>query len=184
MTIPAPLTYKINEEDYLAHHLFSDSQNIRLRKRRTTRRFIIPILYTLLGVFLLLVESYGPAMVFLVVGFLYMYFYPNYSLWTHKRYYKKHVRDQYQNNINKAVSLQVDTEELILKTEGNEVKMKTSELVSLSETPSHYFLRTKSNSVIILPKHAIEEEALKNLIHFLQDLGNIAYINQLNWRWK
>jgi hypothetical protein len=179
------LQYQIDEPDYLAHYMFADAKSASLRKRRRLRRFLVPIPYTLAGLFFLIGAAYSTASFFLITAVVWLVFHPSYSKWMHKRHYLKHVRENYKNRINTEVALTLNAEEIMLKDSGNEVKIKSTEFDSLSETQDHYFLRTKSNSVIILPKHTIkDQEALKSIISFLRNELKIVFHDELNWRWK
>lgn len=179
------LQYHLNEADYLAHHMFADGQSARNRKRRLVRRLVIPVLYIVFGLFFLLGAYYEIAFFFLVVALIWFFAHPAYSKWIHKRYYSKFIRDNYVNRINTEINLSLGNEELVLKDPGNEVRIKTPELERLDETKEHYFLRTKSASVIVLPKQNIkDQETLNRMIVFLKDDLLIPYYDQQNWSWK
>ena len=118
--------------------------------------------------------------VFVAVAIFWYAMYPLYAQWRYKRYFEKHVEENYKNRINKPVELIIDENAVNAKDFTSESKINGSELKELIETKNHFFIKLTSDLSLIVPKHSVEDQPeFKKL---LTELG-AKYVDELDWEW-
>jgi hypothetical protein len=119
--------------------------------------------------------------VFVAVAIFWFAMYPMYAKWRYKRYFEKHVEENYKNRINKSVELVIDENAVNAKDFTSVSKIIGSELKELIETKNHFFIKLTTDLSLIVPKHSVEDQPeFKKL---LTQLG-AKYVDELNWEWN
>ncbi|MGG5486029.1 YcxB family protein [Gaetbulibacter sp. PBL-D1] len=177
------IEYTLNFVDFLEYQLYASSKSELHKKNRNKSRIVIPILYIILGFFILYITKSASAIAFFAFAILWYSFYPLYSKWKYKKHFEKHIKENYKNRIGKKIVLNFDKEVDFIETSdfGTQTKIQDSEFDKLIELKNHYFLRLKSELSLIIPKRAIsEQEKFKKLFSDI----DLDYINESNWEWK
>ena len=176
------LDYELSKEDFLEYQLYTSSKSELHKKKRNRSRILIPLVYFAFGLY-----SYyksenliGP-IIWIGIAILWFVLYPFYSKWRYKKYFEKHIEENYKNRINKPSQLEFDSDFIDTSDFTSQSKIKYSELKAFIELPNHFLIRLSSGLSIIIPKHAVEDMAkLKNKMSELK----IEYIDETEWKWK
>ncbi|UFH52247.1 hypothetical protein [Spirosoma sp. KNUC1025] len=179
------LTYSLSEADYLAQQLFVASNNERVRKYRQRNRIIWPIAFLGLGLAFYSYNSTFLAYYFLGFSLLYFFFYPAYSKWFYKRFYRKNLIEAYKNRFNKQFTVDINPEGLLISDHTGETNVLISEIERIDEIADYIFPKFKSGSTFIIPKSKVDQ--LDALIQELKEIAaqqNIIYSENLFWEWK
>ncbi|NRD20952.1 YcxB family protein [Winogradskyella eckloniae] len=177
------LEYTLNFSDFLEYQLYVSSKSELHKKNRNKSRIVVPIIYIILGAFILFIKKTELAIAFFGFAVLWFLFYPLYSKWKYKKHFEKHIKENYKNRIGKKATLNFDKDADFIEASdfGTQTKIQDSEFDKLIELKDYYFLRLKSELSLIIPKRAVsDQEKFKKLFSDI----NLEYVNELNWEWK
>ena len=179
------ITYKLNESDFLIHHLYIASQSERIKKKRQRNKVRLPIIYLAFAVLTFFLEMSYVTPLFIIIGILWYFLYP---LWERRHYinhYKGFISETNKDSFDSIVTLDISNDFIDAKDRGGEGKIFTSELTELNEIPSTIFIRLKGGSSIILPKDRIDNIAeVRAKLMELADYLKIKYTIDDKWEWK
>lgn len=176
------LNYKLTNSDFLEYQLYTSSKSELHKRRRFRSRIIVPIIYTLFGLYLGYNNGdIGIGIVFAGIGLLWFIFYPMVLKWRYKKLFQKDIEENYKNRINKKVEIDFDEDSVSLKDFTSESKINGNELKELIETKNHFFIKMTTDLSIIVPKQAIENQT--EFKRHVTGLG-AEYVDELNWQWK
>jgi len=177
------LEYTLNFTDFLEYQLYVSSKSELHKKNRNKTRIVVPIIYIVFGLYILFIKKTELGIAFFGFAVLWFLFYPLYSKWNYKKYFEKHIKENYKNRIGKRETLSFCKDESYIETSNfvTQTKIQESEFDKLIELRDYYFLRLKSELSLIIPKRAIsDQEKFKSLFSYI----NLEYVNELNWAWK
>ncbi len=176
------INYKLTNSDFLEYQLYASSKSELHKKKRFRFRLIIPILYLVIGIYSASQNGkFGIGIAFILFGVLWFACYPLYSRWTHKNHFKKHIKENYKNRINKPVKIDFGTNSVNVKDFTSESRINGTELKELIETKNHFFIKLTTDVALIVPKHSIENQT--EFKKRVTELG-AKYVNDLNWKWN
>ena len=150
------LEYKIDEEDLLAHLLFTDSQSKRVRNRIRRSRLLMALVFGILAILCYFINILL-AVYFGINAIVFGLFYPKYFRWQKKRLYKSIIRESYPNSFGKAEYLEISDRDIFIKNEIGESRIHLSAVDSVCETEEHFFVEISSGSSLIIPKDKIAD---------------------------
>lgn len=174
--------YKLTAEDFLTYQLYSASQSPAIQKKRRNTRFLVPLLYIVLGGY-----SYidGKSLIvggsFIGVAFIWYFLYPFYSAWRYKRHFQRQIDTYYKDRVNINSELTIEKNRLIAKDETAESKVKVEELDSLIEINDYFFIQLKTGIALVLPLKVVQDKT--GLIKQFENM-NVPYKSEKNWIWK
>ncbi|WP_327019373.1 YcxB family protein [Croceibacter atlanticus] len=176
------INYQLTNSDFLEYQLYTSSKSKSHKKKRLRSRYIVFILYTLLGLYFAYKNgNNGIGVIIASFGLLWFAFYPMYAKWNYKRHFKKHVEENYKNRISKPVEIDFDENSVNAKDFTSESRINGTELKELIETKDHFFIKLTTDLSLIVPKHSIENQS--EFIKRVTELG-AEYVDELNWKWK
>lgn len=176
------INYKLTNKDFLEYQLYTSSKSELLKKRRFRFQIVIPLIYVLFGLYFAFINGDNIiGIVFAGIGILWFALYPIYSKWRYKKYYQKHVEENYKNRINIPIEIDFDENSVIAKDFTTESKIKGTELKELIETKNHFFIKLATDLSLIIPKHSIED--LTEFKKRVTELG-AEYVDERNWEWN
>jgi len=172
----------LKPSDFLTFQLYSSSKSKLQQKNRNKSKYSVSIIYVLLGFFLFLSGEQIFTLIFLIIAILWYLFFPKYNKRRYKKYFEKHISENYQERVNRTSILDFDNTKhmLIINEPGLEEKINFSEFKSLIEIPSHFFVKLKNGSTLIIPKQFISKPAVFKKM--FSDLG-VFYENEIDWEW-
>ncbi|WP_338793783.1 YcxB family protein [Bernardetia sp. Wsw4-3y2] len=177
------IEYTLQEEDFLEYQLYTTSKSESIRKKRLLSKFAVPALYVLLGVFFYFYDNNKNAILICIfLGALWLLIYPFYSKYRYKRFYLNHIKKKYTDRLDHVDALKLGNNNYFyIKEQGEEGKIKTSDISKLIELKEHFFLQTKKGGAIILPKTYI-----LNIDGFKQKIADleIDYVDDTAWKWN
>lgn len=179
------LTFKIDENDYLAHQLFLASRSARIKKKRKRSRILLPLIYVTFGLVTFFEDKKVVAFIFIGIGILWFFLYP---VWERRRYvnhFRAFIRENFKDQANADVTMEIRDDHILTRSDGNESKIMASEIREIDEIPSTIFIRLNGGQSFILPKDKIVNiEAVKETLKKLAARLNIAYDDDGQWEWK
>src|SRR5690349_19467441 len=127
------IEYLLNESDFITNQLYLASQSERIKKKRQRGRTFFPLIYIAFAVLFFFGERFLIVGVVMVVAILWYCLYP---LWERNYYYKHYrdfVKENYQERMNKFVTLEINDDFISGKDEGSESKLSTKEVTNIHE---------------------------------------------------
>ncbi|MEZ2334098.1 SVM family protein [Mucilaginibacter sp. RCC_168] len=176
-------TLALTEDDYLTYYLYTASRSKKIQSNRRKSWLIISICFLVLGM-LFINNNKFYAYYFFAFGIICFIFYPSYQSYEYKKRYKKHVSDNYQYKVGVACEINFQPDFIETKDATSESKFSTNEVVEINEISSHYFIKTRSGSSIILSKAAINSPSFITDLIAIFNNPNIVINKQLEWKWK
>lgn len=73
---------------------------------------------------------------------------------------------------------------LLTHDESSEGKIKITEIETISEIKTHFFLKLKKGVSIIIPKVRFNEDELKAFIDELIKVAGLSLIDKTDWKWR
>jgi len=179
------ISYSLSEENYLNHQLFHASESMIIRKRRFRSKYIFPLVYLLLGIFLYAVKSPVLGYIFGGLGIVWFFLYPFYETGAYVKQYKKLIKENFSESINKTVNLTLDDTHLRLVEGVSEAKIDYSEIKQIAEIPHEILIKISNGNTIIIPKNQISNlESVAKKLEEIADKLQIDYLDYSQWRWK
>jgi hypothetical protein len=177
------LTYRLTEDDYLQSQLFIASKSERIKKQRTRRR-----IWTTIVLLVLSVVCFNDGFLFyyfLIIGIMSALFHSYYTAFLYKKHYKKNVADIHKYSFNETSNITFTDEAIETADRTGTSKINLTELETISETGSYFYLKLKSGPHLIIPKAQLHNsEDVRTLLTTLSKKLNINFISDLNWKWK
>lgn len=173
-------TYKIEKEDLLEFQLYIASKSEVLAKKRRNNRAILIAASTLFSGYFFSSDEVIMGIYFAVMVVLFVLFYNKYFSWKQKLNYSRFIQANYANRFGMEETLETFPDKIHVKDNFGEGDVKASELKSVVEIGSHFFINLESGSSLIIPKAQVNTNALKN------DLARLktTFEEDLNWSWN
>ena len=179
------INYKIDENDYLRHQLFVASKSERIKKKRLRSRILVPLIYVVLGLYLLFQSNIPLAIIIFIFGMLWFFVYPIWERRHYIKHYKGFIKENYKDKLGITATVEFENDYILAKDSGSESKILTTEIEEINEIPTTVFVRLKGGKSLILPKDKIAN--FDNLKARLKELANhlkIEYIIDEKWEWR
>ena len=179
------IKYTLSENDYLQHQLFIASKSDHVKKQRRKSWGINSIAIIFLGIIFYQSGNAFLTYYFLGTGLLFICLFPFYLRWAYKRHYKKFIHESYHDRFGEAVTLRINDDFIDSSSKDGEAKIKISEIVQITETGSYYYLDLISGGTLMIPKLDLRNNnELQRALKVLSDKLKIAYLTELDWKWK
>lgn len=178
------LEISLTKDDFLAHQLFNASRSERIRKKRRRNRYIVSILYIIIGLCFYLLDKSYPAVIFPVIGFVWIFVYPLWSRRQYRRHYAAHIDDHYSYRIGRKMNLSVEEDSLVTQDETGEGRVALSEVDGIFEIPSHFLIHLKTGVSFILPKSSLPENDLEVFVAQVESSTGVKRESFPNWKWR
>lgn len=176
------LNFQLTEADFFTYQLYIASESDIVAKKRRRTRFMIPILYIGLAIYIMVAANHWVgSLAMLVVAVLWWFFYPLYSAVRYRKHFDKFIKKNYKNRFNRDIEVVFQPEEITMRDSGTTSSIKTTETENLVELPDHFFVKLVTGAAIIIPKHAVLDPVVFKTT--LEKYG-IPYLDQMNWKWK
>jgi hypothetical protein len=178
------LTYKLSANDFLTYQLYTASQSGRVQKQRTRNKWVIALIFWVLGFILLYQRSFVEGSLALAVSVAWYFLAP---IWERRRYinhYRAYISSTYGERLGAPTSLKIERDELFAKDEGSETKVMTGEIEEITELPSLILMKLKTGASFIIPKKEIDAAALIAHLENMASEWRINYTVKTDWAWK
>lgn len=142
------IEYKIGENDFLTHQLFVASKSSTIKKKRQRNKIILPLIYIALGL-LFIFQDKVMTIIFFIIAFLWFFIYPVWERQYYIKHYKRFIKENYKDRIDRAVILELNYDYILGKDSGGESKVLTSQLEEIYEIPTTIFIRLKGGQAFI-----------------------------------
>lgn len=176
------LTFSYTEEDLLTRELFSASHNKNIRSQRL-RDFVILSTLLVVGIFFnfyrentqLARSMCGILLVWLLVG---NYFLKGY----YKAHYKGQVRKKKQQFLHQDVVLQLDEQQMVVRSNDIESKLLWKAFVRIIEINDYVFFQLDGQQYLMIPT-TNQDEHLPDQISDWAKMNNVPYSRNFDWKW-
>lgn len=179
------LNYIVTEEDYLQSRLFISSKNITVKRTRKKSWFFLTGSFFVASMVSFLPEDKFLGYYLLVITILTLLFYPKYQKGVYKRHYRKFVHENLKHHFNESVTITFTTDSVEMSDKTGFTHINITEIDQITEIEKYFYLRTKSNQYLIIPKDRTND--LQSVKAFFVDLArklNIEFIIELDWKWR
>jgi len=173
------ITITLTEKDFLINQLFLISSQKDYKKKNTKKRFLFPVIFMLIGIFLLFFKLKTLAQGMLILSVIWLIVYPSYKRWFLKKFYMAFISKQYKDSFNVETHYTLAQKNIKIKNEHINMDIPFANIQNIVEIPSHFFLILEDESTVIFPKHQIDA----NFIDTLSSKTNTQIEQKLNWKW-
>lgn len=179
------ITYSLDEKDYLTFQLFTAFHSPTVKRRRLLSRLIPAIAYLIFAVLFFYRGDLTMLFAFLVLAVAWFFFYPIHDRNLYRRQYQKFIAENMHNKFGRKASLLFEGEVVKAKDEVSESRVNLSEIESITEIPTLFLVKLKSNQSFILPKDKIDLcEKLPEFFQNLESEKGIPFYEMKDWKWK
>ncbi|QNN40360.1 YcxB family protein [Pedobacter roseus] len=177
------LKYTLREDDYLDSQLFISSKSKTTKKNRKKNYLIVTFSLLIIGFLMLIRENNFFAYYLLFLGILALFLYPKYQAWFYKRHYRNHVKSNMQNLFNESNVIEFNDNFIETSDRTGLAKINITEVDQITEINEYFYIRTKSNQYLIVPKDRVDHESTRFFLTTLANKLNIEFVSELNWKW-
>ena len=178
------LTYTLNADDLLTHHLYTASQTKYFKKLRIKSQITFPIILVLCSIILFILNDYFFFVIYIVIAIIWITVYPFYSRWNLKRKYRKYVNKNDERLIGEKIEISILENKFKTKYFGMEAYYDLSEIAGIDEICNYYYIHLKTGLDFILPKEQISLEKLNNFLQEMISLTNLSIVKKNDWYWR
>ena len=177
--------YKLSEQDFLIHTLYSATKNPVFKKQNKKVKIFFLIF---LIIFLLIIYSKNDLFTFIIAAIAFSLLYSIYILY----FYKHIIKSNYEKWNKQNLGIRFDKEDVLdfkddlIETSGMDIKLeiKYDAIEEFNEIPNYYYFKLKTNERLIIPKREIHNtEFFLEMVNNLQKKYNIRIIKELGWKW-
>jgi len=179
------LNFIITEEDYLQSRLFISSKSKTVKRTRKKSWLFLTGAFFIASLVSFLPQDTFFGYYFLIITILTLLFYPQYQKRVYKRHYKKYVNENLKHHFNESATITFNADSVEMTDKTGFTQVNITEIDQITEIEKYFYLRTKSNQYLIIPKDRLNE--LDNVKLFFLSLAkqlNIEFISELNWKWN
>jgi len=177
--------FKLFHDDYLKYQLFAASQSALIIKRRKLEWLFSTLFFLILAIIFLITHIYLLVYYFSGLTLLSALFFPYYSRSRYKKHYSKNLKHTFFRNFGSEVHVEFTEDAFRTLDAKSESKISFSDLSSISEIESHFFIHFKSGASLIIPKTtSISSFDIKNELVSIASKQNIKYNSFPDWKWK
>ncbi|PAE37875.1 YcxB family protein [Bacillus sp. 7884-1] len=160
------INYHLTEEDYLKFNMFHINNSESANKSLKTQRFATPFVYIIFAyIFANLADiPFLYALIpFLIVGILWVIFYPKYFQTRILSQTKKMIREGKNEGLLGEHTMTLSEDGIVDSNPNGETKVNWTGIIKLKEDDSNIYLYNSSVSAYIIPKRELKDlEGLKN----------------------
>ncbi|WP_316736513.1 YcxB family protein [Pedobacter aquatilis] len=178
------LKYILREEDFLNSQLFISSKSKIAKKNRRNSYLLVTLGLLIIGSLTLIRENNFSAYFILFLGILSFLLYSKYQAWFYKRYFKNYVKSSMQNSFNESNLVEFSNNFIETSDKTGYTKINTTEVNQITEISEYFYIRTKSNQYLIVPKDRIDSESVRTFLTIFAKKLDIEFVSELNWKWS
>jgi hypothetical protein len=179
------LEYKLDENDYLQHQLYTATKTERIKKQRKKSWILVSSVFFLIAFLDIRKEDKFQLYSFTIIGIISVIFYPIYLRNHYKKHYAKFIKETYKNKFGETIVVDFFEDKILIKNSSAESKVEYSAFEEFNEIGEYIFLKLKGGESFVIPKLKID-----NLVELKIELKKIAEKNiikqntELDWKWK
>ncbi len=174
-------TYKLKANDFLLYQLFTASKSKIIARKKMYGWLIFTLAGAIFALYCYFYNSTALAIYFGTIAAVWGLFYPKYFNWKYFKHYNSFINENYKNRFGKTTTISISKEYIIATDDSGEGKIKTSQIVGVSETSLHLFITFSSGVSLIVPKRE-----LANFGELKEGLIKVGFSinNELSWSWN
>jgi hypothetical protein len=162
------INYRLTEEDYLKFNMFHINNSESANKSLKTQRFATPFVYIIFAYIFANIADipFLYALIpFLIVGILWVIFYPKYFQSRILSQTKKMIREGKNEGLLGEHTMTLNEDGIVDSNPNGETKVNWSGIIKLTEDDSNLYLYNSSVSAYIIPKREVKDlEGLRNVM--------------------
>jgi hypothetical protein len=174
----------LDKEDFLRYQLFTASKSKQIKNRRIRTWILLAFSFLVLGIVLYQHTDRFLSYYFIAFSIATFIFYPFIQRRLYKRYYKKHIEDNYANRIGLESDLGFEDEFIVSKGANQEGKIKLTEIEEINEISDNLFIKIKTGESLIIPSRLLEYNQLKRQLKDLIKPLGVSWKENFDWKWK
>ncbi|WP_299781494.1 YcxB family protein [uncultured Formosa sp.] len=175
------LEYVLKEKDFIDYHLFSISENKKMKKIMNTTKFFLVGFFIFIGIQMYNKNNIEFAIIFGIVAILNFIFFERLYKSKLRKHFSKIVKNSYAKRIGEKETMEFNSEFIMTKDKTGEGKTKISEIEKINETKDNFFIKLSNGASFIVSKKGINNiELIKSKWEELK----IPISEHLSWEWK
>lgn len=137
------IEFNYEEKDFVTYQLYVASKSERIIRKRKRNKFLVPVFYIIFGFIYIYIENYLPAIIIILLGFLWYLVYPLWEKRLYIRHYKGFNKENYSKRFGIKATLEFGSEYIEAKEDGSESKVSYSEITEINEIPDLIIIKFK-----------------------------------------
>ncbi|MBS9461321.1 YcxB family protein [Flagellimonas sp. 389] len=179
------VTYILDRDDYLQYQLYYASTTKSIKAMRLKAWLAVFFVFVFFGCLLALYTDGFIIYSFAATATIMFVLFPFYHKNRLKKQYRRHIEENYKNSFEKETKLQLNEHNFQISSATGESRINHSSLDKIIEISSHYFLKIKSGTYLIIPKTKIEDaKDIRAALKKLSEKLKVEYSEELNWKWN
>jgi hypothetical protein len=174
------IEYELNENDHLSFQLYLASHTKRIVTQRVLTIVLAPALWLIFA--LLMRHRIGDSLLIITIAMsaLWLILYPLRSHFQYRKFYRRHIRENYAKYLNRKTTLEIADGFLASRSDAGESKIRISEVEKVVETRDHYFVYISKGAALILKKIT---PGANDFILDLCRMTNLSVTDDIAWKW-
>jgi len=179
------LDYSLDKADFLEYQLYTASRSEITKKSIRKSRYLIPIVYVMLGLISLFLKEIFFGFLILGIALSWYFLFPLYNRGRYVRHFSKYLDEHYKNKYEKLVNVYFSDDFIETSDFTGSSKIKIKEIAEVNEIRDYIFIKITTSETLIIPKNKIQniDDLNERLMKIVSDLG-INHNIDLNWKWK
>ncbi|MFC4816801.1 hypothetical protein [Flavobacterium sp. GCM10023249] len=176
------IQYTLQESDFLELHLYYFKSEGKLKRLTLITWIGFLLVIGILSGILIWKDDFFLVIVLGSTAALLSIFHGNQMKRVYQKHFKKTIKI-YESRFGQEVYLKITESQLHVESIAGSTNINFTEVIELSETQNHFFIKLKTQAIII-PKTEVKNIA--NLSANLKDLAkklNVNYRDDPNWKW-
>jgi hypothetical protein len=179
------LTYILTENDFLQNQLFIASKSKRVKQQKRKAWLLYSAALLLLGFLFYQSNNTILSIYFLTFGLLTLFFYPLRQKSHYKNHYQKSIADIYKNRFGLTANINFTDAHIETIDITGESKINLSEIESIIETSSYFYIKIKTGGYLIIPKQQLASiDNVRQELKVLSGKLSVDFLEDLKWSWK
>lgn len=175
----------LNEDDYLNQQLFAASKSKTVRKNRRNTIIMLIAAFSLVTISEFLKSHLPlPWWVLLILGLLFILWYPRHQRNVYIKHYRKHISEYYKHRFGKLSQIEFLDGQLLIKDYVGEARLDLAHADHLYETRDYFYVKFETAEVLILPKGQLHLTEFSAFLRELSTQYTIPFTQDLNWKWR
>ena len=174
------IEYELNETDHLAFQLYLASHTKRIVLQRVLTIVIAPALWLVFAFLMRYRLGDSLLVITIVMSVLWLILYPVRSHFHYRKFYLRHIRDNFSKYLNRPTTLGLIDGCIFNKNDASESKILVSEVEKIVEIKDLYFVFISKGSAFIVTKSAA---GAKDFILDLCNRTNLSVVDDIAWKW-
>ncbi len=176
--------YQLDEKDYMNYLLYSTSKSKKVVKRRALNKILLMAMYFITGMFLWNKNGPVASAVFFVLCIPLYFLYSHFERKQYHKHFSRFIQGHYKEWMGKDITVDVEDDNIHIVDE-DDTTLVASDIEWVGETGEQIIIQAKAGKAFIIPKKKLtDNQALSTKLKEMTGAAQVAYNEELAWKWK